>query len=60
LKLQFDIVFDILSTKKEIMDVAADTAEIKKHNNRILELIADKKDDDLKGKSINELEKMLR
>ncbi len=34
--------------------------EIKEHNKKILALIAEKKDDELKSKSTKELEKMLK
>ncbi len=59
-KLKFDIVLDILTTKVEEQDVATQKAEDKKHNEKILAIIADKKDKSLEGKSIKQLEEMLR
>lgn len=59
-KLRFDIVLDILNTKADEAAAAAEAVEIKAHNNRILELIANKQDDTLKGKSVKQLEAMLR
>lgn len=60
IKLQFDIVLDILSTKVEEADAIRDAKEVKEYNQKILGLIADKKDEELKGKSVKELEKMLK
>jgi hypothetical protein len=60
IKLQFDIVLDVLNTKVDERDSARDLAADKAHNNKILELIASKKDEDLKGKSVKELEAMLK
>lgn len=60
IKLQFDIVLDVLTTKKEASDTAKAALAVKAHNNKILELIAGKKDEALAGKSIEELEKMLQ
>jgi hypothetical protein len=59
-KLRFDVVLDILNTKVDEAQALSDAKEIKEHNNKILNLIADKKDESLKGKSIKELEKMLK
>lgn len=59
-KLKFDIVIDILETKVEAEQVATKLKEDKEHNAKILSLIAEKKDESLKGKSIKELENMLR
>ena len=58
-KLKFDIVLDILTNKVEIAEVAAKSAETKAHNQKILGLIAEKKDEDLKGMSVEDLEKQL-
>lgn len=60
IKLQFDIVLDILTTKVEENEAAKDAAETKAHNQKILQLIAKKQDDELEGKSIKELESMLK
>ena len=59
-KLKFEVVYDILITKKEESEAIAEAHEIKQHNNKIIQLIAEKQDESLKGKSIKELEKMLR
>lgn len=59
-KLVFDIVLDILQTKVEEADAAKEAKETKEHNQKILSLIAEKQDEALKGKSLKELEKMLK
>ena len=60
IKLQFDIALSILETKKLELETEQQASEDKKHNERIIQLIAEKKDEELKGKSVKELEKMLR
>jgi hypothetical protein len=60
LKLQFDIVLDILSTKVEAAEVAKDAAGIKEHNQKIMGLIAKKQDDELGELSTSELKKLLK
>jgi len=59
-KLRFDVVLDVLNTKAEEAQALSEAAEIKEHNNKILTLIADKQDESLKGKTIAQLEKMLK
>jgi hypothetical protein len=59
-KLRFDIVLDVLNAKVDEEQALTEAFEIKEHNKKIITLIADKKDDELKGKSVKELEKMLR
>lgn len=59
-KLKFDIVLDVLSTKVDEKNAASEAAEVKEHNKKILTLIAEKQDESLKGKSIAQLEKMLK
>lgn len=59
-KLRFDIVLDILSTKVEDANAASEAQEIREHNKKIVNLISEKKEESLKGKSIAELEAMLR
>lgn len=59
-KLRFDIVLDVLNTKVEEMQAAAEAAEIKEHNKKIIQLISEKQDESLKGKSIKQLEAMLK
>ena len=58
LKLKFDITLDILTTKVEEAAAAADANEIKRHNTRIDELIAQKQEEELKSLSVEELEKL--
>lgn len=57
-KLRFDVVYDVLTTKMAESEAATDASERREHNKRIDALIAEKKDDELKGKSVKELEKM--
>lgn len=59
-KLRFDVALDILTTKVEENQAALEAQEIKEHNSKIITLIAEKKDESLKGKSIQQLEKMLK
>lgn len=59
IKLQFDIVLDILQTKVDEANALQKAREDKEHNQKILGLIADKQEDGLKKKSIKELEAML-
>jgi len=59
-KLKFNIVLDILTTKMEEMELLTEAKEAKEHNSKILGLIAEKQDESLKGKSIKELENMLK
>lgn len=60
LKLQFDVVLDILQTKQEDSEALRDAADTKEHNQKILKLISEKKDGELAGKSVKELEAMLK
>lgn len=59
-KLRFDIVLDVLNTKVDEAKAITEEQERKAHNQKILGLIADKQDEELKGKSVKELEKMLK
>lgn len=59
-KLRFDVVIDILNTKVAEQEAATEALEIKEHNKKIIELIAEKQDESLKGKSIKQLEAMLK
>lgn len=59
-KLMFDVVIDVLNTKMEEQEAATTARENKEHNEKILTLIAEKQDESLKGKSVKELEKMLK
>src|SRR6476620_308105 len=60
IKLQFDIVIDVLETKMAEAEAAQEAKDTKEHNQKILSLIVEKKDEELKGKSVRELEKMLK
>lgn len=60
LKLQFDVVLEVLETKKEESEKAKQALEDKAYNQKILEVMAGKKDKALEGKSLKELESMLR
>ena len=60
LKLAFDVVLDILTTKVENAAIASKSADTKAHNQKILSLIADAEDEELKGKSKEELLGMLK
>ncbi len=59
-KLMFDLALDILTTKVEEQDAKTQELEDKKHNEKIINLIAEKQEDALKGKSVAELKAMLR
>lgn len=59
-KLKFDTVLEILNDRSDEAQAASEALEIKEHNQKILQLIADKQDESLKGKSIKQLESMLR
>ena len=58
-QLRFDIVKDIYLTKKAENEAIRTEADRKAFEQKILGLIAEKKEDSLKGKSIEELEAML-
>lgn len=58
--LRFKILKDVYLTKKEARDAAALDYEKKQRNQRIAELIAKKKDEELESKSVEELEAMLK
>lgn len=59
-KLRFDVVLEVLTTKVEEAQVLSEAQEIKEHNSKIISLIAEKQDESLKGKSIKQLEAMLK
>lgn len=59
-QLTFDILKDIYLTKKEEALKIKTAADTKAHNQKILALISEKKDGELAGKSIAELEAMLK
>ncbi|GAB3975634.1 hypothetical protein GCM10028806_33630 [Spirosoma terrae] len=59
-KLRFDVVLEVLTTRVAENQEAAEAAEIKAHNQKIIALIAEKEDETLKGKSVEELTAMLK
>lgn len=59
-KLKFDIVLDVLNTKADEANAAQEAAEVKEHNKKIITLISEKQDESLRGKSIKQLEAMLK
>ncbi|MCK5789006.1 MAG: hypothetical protein KAH32_08400 [Chlamydiia bacterium] len=59
-KLKFDIVFSILEIKYKESEAAKDATAVKTHNQKIMALIAEKQDEDLKGKSVADLTSMLK
>jgi len=59
-QLRFDIAKDIYMTKKKAQEEIRDASAIKEHNQKILALIAEKQEEGLKGKSVEELEALLK
>ena len=59
-QLSFDVVLDILQTKMAEAEELQSASEIKKHNDKILTLIAEKQENDLKSKSAEELQALLK
>lgn len=59
-KLMFDVALDILQTKMEEKNEQKRSYEIKKHNEKILELIDKKKDEELSNLSIDDLTKLIK
>ena len=59
-QLRFDILKDVYLTKKKETEEIRDAAAVKAHNQKILTLIAEKKDSELKNMSIEDLEKQLK
>lgn len=59
-KLRFDVVLDIFNTKVAEKEALTQAKENKEYNAKIISLIAEKQDESLKGKSVEELEGMLR
>ena len=60
LKLQFDIVLDVLETKVEKRDELAAEGDKKTHNQKILGLIAEKEEEELKDLDVKDLKKLLK
>ena len=59
-QLRFDILKDVYLTKKKANEDARNALNLKQQRDKILTIIADKKDEDLKNKSVEELEAMLK
>ncbi len=59
IKEALDIVLDVLYTKQGEIDAAKESAETKRHNDKILNLIATKREEALANKSEKELMDML-
>lgn len=59
-KLKFEIVIEVLNTKLEESETLREAKEVKEHNSKIYSLIAEKEEDQLKTKSVKELEKLLK
>jgi len=59
-KLRFDVVLEVLNTKSTEAEAIAEAKEIKDHNAKIFALIAEKQDESLRGKSIKQLESLLK
>lgn len=59
-KLRFSIVVAVLEDKVADANKASTAADNKAHNEKILGLIANKQDETLAGKSVEELEAMLK
>jgi len=58
--LRFNVLKEVFLTKKAEIDERKLASETKKHNERILELIASKQDEALANKSIEELTALLK
>jgi polyribonucleotide nucleotidyltransferase len=59
-QLTFDILKEIYTIKKKEQDDAKNAASIKAHNEKIMQLIHEKQEGELKDKSIDELKAMLK
>ena len=59
-ELSFNILKDIYVTKKDAAKALRDAADIKAHNQKILQLIASKQEKELEGMSVEELEALLK
>lgn len=60
LKLSFDVAKEVYIAKKAERDAVATEAEKKAHNQKILGLIADKQEEGMKGKTVDELTALLK
>ena len=60
IKMRLDLVLDILQTKLDEANEEKNAAEAKRHNSKIEAIIAAKEDEELAGKSVAELRKLLK
>lgn len=60
LQLRFDILKDIYLTKKDEREQEKSATQKKENNEKILALIYEKENEELKGKSVEELKAMLQ
>ena len=56
----FDVVLDVLTTKVEESKAAVEALKNKNFNEKIISLIAEKEDNSLKERSIEELRELLK
>ena len=59
-ELAFEIMKDIYLTKREEAKRVKEDAEVKAYNQKIIEIIARKQDQDLENKSLEELQALLK
>ena len=59
-QLRFEIAKDVYLTRKQEEEDAKNASETKKQNEAIMALIKEKEHEDLKGKSVEELRKLLK
>lgn len=59
-KLRFEIVLDVLNTKLEEVKAQQEAVAKKRFNQKVMEAISEKKESELKNKSVEELEAMLK
>jgi hypothetical protein len=59
-QLRFNVLKDIYLTKKKDIDDLRNARDIKEHNQKILSLIAKKKDESLENLPVEDLEKLIK
>ena len=59
-ELAFEIMKDVYLTKREEAKRVKENAEVKAYNQKIIEIIARKQDQDLENKSLEELQALLK
>lgn len=60
LELKINIIKYIVESKLEEKRIKADLLKIRRHNQKILGVISEKEDEELKGKSISELKELIK